>query len=212
MNATATVRKQAGRLAATRLGTFLRLVRLLWTVDARTATFLAAQYALTGLFSVANVALLRQLVDASQAVLQGGASLLRAVAWAGAIALLTILYAGSSVGRNVVASRFQELLRLEIERRCYNQVQTMPLETLEQPEVHDQLQRTRQGLQERLFSTLTYSWQSLSEVVTLLSLLFYLGRFHWSLPLLLAVGSSPGILVATNFQHRRYLLSHTQTP
>lgn len=49
MSAVATLRRRADQIAATRFGAFLRLVRLLWTVDARTATFLAGQYAQYGL-------------------------------------------------------------------------------------------------------------------------------------------------------------------
>jgi ATP-binding cassette subfamily B protein len=197
---------------ASRPRTLVRLARLLWTVDPRTATFLAVLYAAGGLHAVASVAVLRRLIDTAQQALQGRAPLLAAIGWAGALALLTIAYASGNNLRNVVGGRFQEIMRAEMERRCYRQVQTMPLEQLERAAVHDQLQQARQALQgERLSNTLVYAWQSLSESVTLLSLLLYLGRFHWGLPLLLAAGSTPGILVSQRFLYRRYHLARAQT-
>ena len=111
-----------------------------------------------------------------------------------------------------MADRHQEVLRGVVEERCYRQAQAMPLEQFERAEHYDRLQRARAGIEGRLFSTMAFFWRSFSNVVTLLSLLIYLGQFHWGLPALLLVGTAPGVWVRQRFFRRRFLLTRSQTP
>ena len=189
-----------------------RVLRLLWEVSP-TATILIGLLQIgTGLFPVAEVHLLRLLVETAQQVVQGAAPLAHGLWWGGALAALAVLRGALFTLERVVADRHQEMLRGEIEARCYRQAQTMPLEQLEQAEHYDRLQRARAGVEQRLFSTMAFFWHSFAHVVTLLSLLIYLGQFHWGLPVLLLVGTAPGIWIRERYLRRRYLLTRSQTP
>ena len=189
-----------------------RVLRLLWEVSP-TATILIGLLQIgTGLFPVAEVHLLRLLVETAQQVVQGTAPLAQGLWWGGALAGLAVLHAALLALEGVVADRHQEVLRGVVEERCYRQAQAMPLEQFERAEHYDRLQRTRAGIEGRLFSTMAFFWRSFSNVVTLLSLLIYLGQLHWGLPALLLVGTAPGVWVRQRFFRRMFLLTRSQTP
>lgn len=132
--------------------------------------------------------------------------------WAGAVFGFHVLRAALGSISEVIGDRFQESLRGHIEEACYRQAQTLPLIELESPDCHDQHERARRGTEDRLFSTMAFLWQSVSNVVALVSLLLFLGTFHWGLPLLLMIGTSPGVLIRARVHRQRYLLHRKQTP
>jgi ATP-binding cassette subfamily B protein len=201
---------------AGRLRTFGRLARLIWSVQPLAATLLLALTAGAGLFALAELQLLRRLIDTAQAVVQHQAPLTDGLLLGAALAGLAILegvLGGSSGGglKLVLSSWFQGKLVAAIEQRCFRQVQAMPLERLEVAEHHDQLQRARQGMAGRLSMTMAFLWNTTTEVVTLGSLLVYLGGFHPLLPLLLALGTTPGALIRLHLGRRRCLIERRQT-
>jgi ABC-type multidrug transport system fused ATPase/permease subunit len=81
----------------------------------------------------------------------------------------------------------------------------MPLERLDDAALYDQLQRARRGVENRLFSTSSFLWGTISQALTLISLAAYLASFHWALPLLLVAGTMPAALIWERLQRRRYL-------
>ena len=189
-----------------------RLVQLLWEVSPTVTILLGLLQISTGLLPVAEVHLLRRLVETAQQVVQGTAPLVQGLWWGGALAGLAVLRAALSALERVVADRHHEVLRGEIEVRCFRQAQAMPLEQLERAEHYDRLQRARTGTEQRLRFAMRIFWRGFSSVVTLLSLLVYLGQFHWGLPVLLLVGSAPGAWVRERFLRRRFILTRSQTP
>ncbi|MAG37666.1 MAG: hypothetical protein CL878_15635 [Dehalococcoidia bacterium] len=189
-----------------------RLVQLLWEVSPGATIVLGMLHLSAGLLPVAEVHLLRRLVETAQQVVQGSAPLAQGLWWGGALAGLGVIRASLHALEGVMSSRHQEVLRGVIEARCYRQAQALPLEQFDRAEHYDRLQRARTGTDQRLIDTMAFFWGSLSSGVTLLALLVYLGQFHWGLPLLLALGTAPGVWVRTRHQRRRYLLSRSQTP
>ena len=189
-----------------------RVVRLLWTADAGRATVIFLLSAGVGLFVVAEVHVLRRMIETAQQVVEGDGSLTTSLWWGLALGALALLQAMVEQGKDILHLRFRERLRAHIEGRCYEQAQAMPLEWFEHAEHYDQLHRVRRGMTNRLETMMGFSWDSLSLVVALVSLLFYLAQFHWALPLLLAIGSTPGVLLRSRFLHQKYRVQRELAP
>ncbi|MCE2439687.1 MAG: ABC transporter ATP-binding protein [Candidatus Latescibacteria bacterium] len=165
-----------------------------------------------GLFVTAQVYLLYRFIEAATGVVKGEIQFPEAILWAIALVGLNLLQHGINLISNTTADRFQERLRGHIEEQCYRKVQSVPLSQLETPALHDQLQRARRGIERRLFSTMSFLWRSVSDVVALASLLIYLASFHWALPLILVVGTSPGVFLRERVNRARYLMVRDLTP
>ena len=195
-----------------RLRVLPRLVRLWWTVAPRTATLVTVLGVGVGLFPVAEVHVLRQLVEAAQQVVQGSMPLAMGLAWGGLLGGLALLHAAADNGQRFIHEQSEDLLRAAIEERCCAQVQAMHLEDLDVPAHYDQLLRLRRGVDQRLASTMQFLWGNLSNLVVLISLPLYLGQIHWALPVLLVLGTTPGVLAQQRFLHTRYLVERRQAP
>lgn len=192
--------------------TYLR--RLIWEIFAfnwKTAIGLFALNSLGGLFTTGQIYLLYHFIEAAQAVVREDAQFIEGILWAGALVGLNLLRHTIDMVASTTADRFQEGLRGHIEEQCYRQAQTVPLIQLETVAYYDQLQRARQGMERRLFSTMAFMWRSVSDIVALVSLLIYLASFHWALPLILAIGTTPGVFLRERVNRMRYLLRRKQT-
>ena len=199
-------------LLGRRLRYLPRVVRLLWTADAGGAIVVFLLSAGIGLFVVAEVHVLRRLIETAQEVVQGDGPLMASLGWGLALGALALLQAVVGRGTGILDIRFRERLRAYIEGRCYAQAQAMPLEWFEHAEHYDQLHRVRRGMTNRLSSMLGFFWDCVSLLVGLVALLFYLAQFHWALPLLIAVGSSPGVLLRSRFLHQKYRVQRELAP
>ena len=189
-----------------------RLIPLLWAADAGGAAVVFLLSAGVGLFVVAEVHVLRRMIETAQQVVEGDGSLTTSLWWGGALGALALLQVLVEQAKRILDVRFRGRLREHIEGRCYEQAQAMPLEWFEDAEHYDQLHRVRRGMTNRLSDMMFSCWESVSLLVGLVSLLVYLAQFHWALPLLLAIGSTPGVLLRSRFLHRKYLVQRELAP
>ena len=189
-----------------------RLLAFIWRAEPATVALLVLISAGAGLLVVAEVHALRRLVETAQEVIQGGAPLIDAVVWAGLFAGLGFVQAGAFMGKRLIGDHFQEVVRGVIEARCYRQAQSMPLSSFERAEHHDRLTRALRGMDQRFFSTFSFMQWMITHVVAILSLLVYLAQFHWAIPLVLAAGTTPGVLIRERQHHARYRVGRKQTP
>ena len=188
------------------------VVRLLWAADAGGATVVFLLSAGIGLFVVAEVHVLRRMIETAQQVVEGDGTLTNGLWWGGALGALALLQVIVEQGKRILDLRFRERLREHIEGSCYEQAQAMPLEWFEHAGHYDQLHRVRRGMTNRLSGMMYSFWVSVSLLVGLASLLVYLAQFHWALPLLLAIGSTPGVLLRSRFLHHKYRVQRELAP
>lgn len=185
---------------------------LLLAADARGTILHFAISAGMGLFPLAEVHALRRLIETAGLIVAGSAPVADGLAWGLALALLAILHAAVVHVREIVDRRHQEVLGNYLEERCLQQAQSMPLEWFEHDKHYDLLHLVRRRSVGRLGATTSFLTRSLSDIVTMASLLIYLGQFHWGLPLLLALGSTPGALLRELINRQRYLMDRAQAP
>ena len=165
-----------------------------------------------GLFPLAEVHVLRRLIETAELIVAGSAPVADALTWALALALLAILHAAVGHVREIVDRHHQEVLGNYLEERCLRQAQSMPLEWFEHDKHYDLLHLVRRRTVGRLGATTSFLSRSLADIVTMASLLIYLGQFHWGLPLLLAIGTTPGALLRERINHQRYRMDREQAP
>ena len=189
-----------------------RTVGMLMAADAKGTIILSILSAGMGLFVVADVHVLRRLIETAEQVVAGNAPLSAGLTWGLVLALLALLQAAVSYGKQVLDRHHQEVLGMYVEERCLQQAQAMPLEWFEHDEHYDLLHRVRRRTVGRLGDTMSFLSTSLSDMVALVSLLIYLGQFHWGLPVLLAIGTTPGVLLRERILRRRYVMERAQTP
>lgn len=185
---------------------------LLLAADARGTILHFTISAGMGLFPLAEVHALRRLIETAELIVAGSAPVADGLAWGLALALLAILHAAVVHVREIVDRRHQEVLGNYLEERCLQQAQSMPLEWFEHDKHYDLLHLVRRRTVGRLGATTDFLSRSLADIVTMTSLLIYLGQFHWGLPLLLALGSTPGALLREAIHRQRYLMDRGQAP
>ena len=135
----------------------------------------------------------------------------QALFWVGALALTSGLPMTGWILGSVVRDGIQERLKSLVQERVIAKAQALPLAAFEQAEVYDQLQRTEKGLDNRLFSTMAFVFRNTTALVTLASLILYMGLAHWSLPLILTAGTSLSLLLRVRILRERYVLERKQT-
>ena len=135
-----------------------------------------------------------------------------ALVWGAAAVALVVAAAAANAVQRLASDRHRERALLIIEEGCYRHVQSVPLERLEDAGHYDRLQRARRGMAHRFEATTNFFWWSVRDGVVLASLLIYLARVHWLLPLVLALGTTPGLLFRTRFYYLNYTLAREQVP
>ncbi len=189
-----------------------RTLGLLLAADARGTILHFTLSVGMGLFPLAEVHVLRRLIETAEIIVAGSAPVADGLAWGLALALLAILHAAVMHVREIVDRHHQELLGNYLEERCLRQAQSMPLEWFEHDQHYDLLHLVRRRTVGRLGATTSFLSRSLADIVTMASFLIYLGQFHWGLPLLLAIGTTPGALLRERIHRQRYLMDRAQAP
>ena len=196
----------------THLAALPRALGVLWDASPAATLAVGVLSAGTGLFAVAEVHVVRRLVETAGHVVAGTAPMADALVWGAAAVALVVAAAAANAVQRLASDRHRERALLIIEEGCYRHVQSVPLERLEDAGHYDRLQRARRGMAHRFEATTNFFWWSVRDGVVLVSLLIYLGRVHWFLPLVLALGTTPGLLFRTRFYYLNYTLAREQVP
>ena len=196
----------------THLAALPRALKVLWDASPAATLAVGVLSAGTGLFAVAEVHVVRRLVETAGHVMVGSAPVADALLWGAAVVALVVAAAAADAVQRLASDRHRERALLIIEEGCYRHVQSVPLERLDDAGHYDRLQRARRGMAHRFEATTNFFWWSVRDGVVLASLLIYLARVHWLLPLVLALGTTPGLLFRTRFYYLNYTLAREQVP
>ncbi|MYB77343.1 MAG: ABC transporter ATP-binding protein [Chloroflexi bacterium] len=189
-----------------------RSLGLLLAADAGGTILLAALSFGMGLFPLAEIHVFRRLLEAAEQIVEGNAPVQAGLAWGVVLSLIAILHAATQQIREIIERRHQEVLGNYVEERCLQQVQAMPLEWFEHDKNYDLLHQVRRRAVGRLGGTTNFLSLTLVDSVTCASLLIYLAQFHWGLALLLAIGTTPGVLLREQLLRQKYLMERAQAP
>lgn len=188
-----------------------RLVSLLWQIGRRDVLVLLALSVVTGLLPLASLVLLRHLIDSAVGLVQGTASFGTAALWLGGFLLATLLWDGADVTSEWLGNDVQERLKVRVQGQLLAKASRLALADFEGSDAFDQLHRAQQGLDTRLFSTIQNLVPIPSGLVTIGSLLVFLGGASVYFPLVLLAGTLPAAFAQVRFFRRRYELDRAQT-
>ncbi len=189
----------------------VRLLRLLWTLSPGAMAVIGAVDVTVGLLPLLSLAVLRRLVDVMTNGAPGTITVRHALLWVGALALTSVLVPTGRILGSVLKDRMQETLKSQVQERVIAKAQTLSLGAFEQSELYDQLQRIEMALDNRLFSTMTFVFRNTTALVTLVSLMLYMGFALWFLPVILMTGTTLSLLLRVRILRERYILERKQT-
>jgi ATP-binding cassette subfamily B protein len=187
-----------------------RLLALLWRLSPGAMAINVVVTLLIGLAPLLTLVALRHMVDAAVQATDRtrlGEALLWVVAYAVAAAVEQTTWILGSRLRD----RIQDRMRLGIQERVIARAQSLPLLTFEEPELYDQLQRIEKGIDSRLFSTMSFTFRLGNTLITLLSLLLYVGAAHPLLPVILTAGTIGSLLFRLRLLRQRFFTERKQT-
>ncbi|WP_062104327.1 ABC transporter ATP-binding protein [Bacillus niameyensis] len=166
-----------------------------------------------GMIPLLSVFALQQLVNAITQ-LGGHASPgfpMQLILWVLLFIFALILQFVGNIFGGMIRDHMQERMKADIQRLIIKKTHQLSLAQFENPELYDQLQRANRGLESRLFSTMAFIFQSISDFITIVSLLIFLFFIHWSIPLILFIGSTIFTLVRIRLFTEQYILDRKQT-
>jgi ATP-binding cassette subfamily B protein len=186
-------------------------MRLLWELAPREITIIAIVTLLTGLAPLASLVVLRAMVDAAAQAVTRGTGMREALGWVVALVAARALQGAVHTVGSFVQDATQQRLKAQVQERVIAKAQALPLAAFEQPSFYNQLQRVEEGLEGQLHGTISWTFSSGSRAVTLVALFLYIGTAHWSLPLIMTVGSLFFVSRHIRFVLEKHLLEQRQT-
>lgn len=167
----------------------------------------------TGLIPLLSIFALQKLVN-SIAILGDSSKTelpLEVIIWISLLIVALILRSSSNIYGRMIRDHIQERIKGNIQKLVIQKTHKLELGQFENAELYDQLQRANNGIDTRLFSTITFMFQSISTIITLISLLIYLSLIHWAVPLFLIIGSVIFTIVKVKLHIEKYILDRKQT-
>lgn len=168
---------------------------------------------LTGLIPLLSIFSLQQLVNSI--ILLGeqlaGHFPSEVILWMSLLIIAFLLQSGANIYGGMIRDHIQERIKADIQRLIIDKTRRLSLAQFENPELYNQLQRANQGLEDRLFSTITFLFRVISGVITLSSLLIFLLFIHWAIPLVLFIGSVIFSIIRVRLFIEQYTLHRKQT-
>ncbi|MCJ7839767.1 ABC transporter ATP-binding protein/permease [Lederbergia sp. NSJ-179] len=191
----------------------LKLFKLLISTAPKEVIFIMFMTILMGMIPLLSIYALQHLVNA---ITELGGRTSSGVPpeisfWVALFILALILQFAGNIFGSMVRDHMQERIKVDIQGFIIEKTHHLSLAQFENPEFYDQLQRANKGLESRLFSTMAFIFRSISDFITLVSLLLYLGFIHWGIPLILLIGSTIFSLVQVRLFTEQYILERKQT-
>ncbi|WP_318615732.1 ABC transporter ATP-binding protein [Sporosarcina sp. YIM B06819] len=188
-----------------------KLFKLIISIASKEMAIMLVLTISLGLLPLLSIFSLQQLVNAISQLGDAVGFPSTTILWMALLILALVLQSVGNIYGNMSRDHIQERIKARIQKLIISKTHKLSLAQFENGELYDKLQRANNGLENRLFSTMAFTFQSITHVITLVSLLIYLLFIHWSIPLVLLVGSVIFTLVQVRLFIERYILDREQT-
>ncbi|WP_199614022.1 ABC transporter ATP-binding protein [Paenibacillus alkalitolerans] len=193
-------------------GTLLRLLRLCAKLSPKEMAVVMAINSVRGFIPLAVLFSLQNLIDAVGDAAAGRQGVSQQVTvWLAAFVLALLLSRFMQFFGDLIASHVQEIVKERCQREIMQKAYRLSLADFDQSEFYDRLKRVNKGMDRRFFTTMSFIFHIITEVFSLVSILFYLVFIHWAIPLALFAGSLTFTLVLVRSLKEKYLLHRKQT-
>lgn len=167
---------------------------------------------LTGFIPLLSIVALEQLVNSIVLISDAAGTFpTEVMIWLSVFIGAIILQSTSNIYGRMLKDHAQEKIKMSIQKQTIKKTHRLELAQFENAELYDQLQRANSGVETKLFSTMNSLFLSISQTITIVSLLAYLMVIHWLIPLILFIGSALFTIIKIGIFIERYLLDRKQT-
>ena len=168
---------------------------------------------LSALLPAGRILLIKELVDAVHAAFgQGQDQFIAVVPLLAGLAGLRMLEAVLSAVQDHAAAAMREQTSWKLQERVLDQAAAVGLDAFERREFFDRMQRARQAAYFRAYGIFRDATAVLEGFVVLCSLIALFATGHWSIPLVLFLGTAPVFYTQIRRGREIYALFHQQTP
>ena len=168
---------------------------------------------LSALLPAGRILLIKELVDAVHAAFgQGQDQFIAVVPLLAGLAGLRMLEAVLSAVQDHAAAAMREQTSWKLQERVLDQAAGVGLDAFERREFFDRMQRARQAAYFRAYGIFRDATAVLEGFVVLCSLIALFATGHWSIPLVLFLGTAPVFYTQIRRGREIYALFHQQTP
>lgn len=190
-----------------------RLFKLVSSTAPKDMIFMLMITIVIGLIPLLSIFSLEKLVNAitQLSVVETEGLPTRTILWGALFIAALFLQSIVHIYGGMLNDQIQERIKFRIQKQIIEKTHRLSLSQFEDPELYNQLQRANRGLEDRLFSTMTFLFQSISGIITLGALLVYLLFIHWAIPVILFIGSVIFTLFRIRLFIEQYILQRKQT-
>ena len=168
---------------------------------------------IAALLPAGRILLIKELVDAVHAAFgQGEDQFIAVVPLLAGLAGLRMLEAVLSAVQEHAAAAMREQTSWKLQERVLDQAAGVGLDAFERREFFDRMQRARQAAYFRAYGIFRDATAVLEGFVVLCSLIALFATGHWSIPLVLFLGTAPVFYTQIRRGREIYALFHQQTP
>ena len=168
---------------------------------------------LSALLPAGRILLIKELVDAVHVAFgQGEDQFVAVVPLLAGLAGLRMLEAVLSAVQDHAAAAMREQTSWKLQERVLNHAAGVGLDAFERREFFDRMQRARQAAYFRAYGIFRDATAVLEGFVVLCSLIALFATGHWSIPLVLFLGTAPVFYSQIRRGREIYALFHQQTP
>lgn len=191
----------------------LRLFKLITVTAPKDMLVVMTITIVLGLVPLLSLFALQQLVNSVTSLVGGieTGTLMIVYLWMALFVTALLLQNVGNIFGGMLRDRIQERIKVNLQRTVIRKTHTLSLMMFETPELYDQLKRANNGVESRFFSTTTFVFQSVTNMITIVSLLIYLAFIHWSIPLTLFIGCLIFTFIQVTFMNKIYILDREQT-
>lgn len=189
-----------------------RFLKLMISLAPKEMSVILSITILTGFIPLLSIVALERLVN-SIALLSSETPTIptEVIIWVSLFIAAMILQSTSNIYGRMLKDHAQEKIKVSIQKQTIKKTHSLELAQFENAKLYDQLQRANSGVETKLFSTMNSLFLSISQSITIISVLVYLTVIHWVIPLILFIGSLIFTLVKMGLFIERYLLDRKQT-
>lgn len=191
-----------------------KLLRLLWELGAREMALIAVVGIAAGMMPLLRLVFLRGLVDSGVGVAGGTVAARVALLWLAGLVLTSLVHDLLGYFQNRwmgLGDDFVERLRARVQERLLAKASRLSLAAFERPAFYDQLHRAQRGLDTRLFEMINYLFLAPSLLVSVASLLLYVGSTSLLFPAILLLGFLPLHVLGSRQRQRQFALQRAHT-
>ena len=168
---------------------------------------------LTALIPAGRILLIKELVDAVHAAFgQGADQFMAVVPLLAGLAGLQMLEAVLNAVQEHAAAAIREQTSWKLQEHVLDRAASVGLDAFERREFFDRMQRARQAAYFRAYGIFRDAAVALEGFVVLCSLIALFATGHWSIPLVLFLGTAPVFYTQIRRGREIYALFYQQTP